>query len=72
MKAEEGLAKGDVVQIDPDHDEAFGGCLMIVTEPKNFGAQGYVPIPGKDRGLAFYRCPWSAMSKVGRAEWVTR
>lgn len=71
MTAEEGLAVGDVVQIDPNHDDCFGGCFMVITEPKSFGAQGYVSIPG-ERGLAYYRCPWAGMHKIGKAEWVSR
>lgn len=69
MSKDEGLEKGDVVQIDPAHDERFGGCFMVVTEPKSFGAQGYVSAPG-EKGLAYYRCNWEAMHKIGRAEWV--
>ena len=65
-----GLKIGDIVQIDPEHDDVFGGCMMTVSEPKAFGAQGYVQIPGKD-GLAYYRCSWANMELVGRAAWVT-
>lgn len=64
----ERIAKGDVVQIDPDHDERFGGCFMVVTEPKSWGAQGYVSVPGAS--VAYYRCPTEAMVKVGMAEWI--
>jgi hypothetical protein len=62
------LQVGDVVQIAPSHDDVFGGSLMVVTEPKGWGAQGYVNIPG--RGLAYYRCAWEHMELVGRAPWV--
>ena len=31
---------GQVVQINPEHDEVFGGCLMVITDPKSWGAQG--------------------------------
>jgi hypothetical protein len=63
------LKPGDIVQINPDHDEVFGGCLMIVMEPKAFGAQGFVQIPGK--GQAYYRCAFENMEPTGgRAEWV--
>lgn len=72
MLAEEGLVKGDVVQIDPAHDERFGGCFMVVTDPKSWGAQGYVSVPGEKAGQAYYRCPWAGMRKIGRAEWVTK
>lgn len=65
------LSIGDVVQIDPAHDERFGGCFMVVTEPKGWGAQGYVAVPGSN-GLAYYRCPKESMIRVGRAEWLTQ
>lgn len=71
MNAEEGLVEGDVVQIDPAHDDRFGGCFMVVTEPKGFGAQGYISAPG-EKGLAYYRAPWAAMHKIGKAEWISK
>lgn len=64
------LKIGDIVQIDPEHDGMFGGCLMIVTEPKEWGAQGYVRVPGKEGGNAFYRCEYENMELVGCAEWI--
>ncbi len=38
------LKVGDVVQLHPDKvgNKAFAGCFMTVTEPKEWGAQGYV------------------------------
>jgi len=69
MEKEE-LKIGDIVQIDPEHDDMFGACLMIVTEPKEWGAQGYVNVPGKDGGLAFYRCKYANMERVGTAVWI--
>jgi len=63
--------EGDIYQIDPDYDEIFGACLMVVTEIKPWGgAQGYFLIPGEDGGLAFYRCKFEHMVKVGHAEWI--
>jgi hypothetical protein len=63
------LQVNDVVQIDPDHDKNFGACFMVVTDPKPWGAQGYVQVPGTD-GVAFYRCPHDAMALIGKAEWL--
>jgi len=57
------------VQIDPEHDRIFGGCLMVVTEPKSWGAQGYFLIPGA-LGAAYYRCEHDKMTKVGRSHWM--
>jgi hypothetical protein len=56
------LRKGEIVQINmtPDAvDDIFCGSLMIVTEPRSWGAQGYVQIPGK--GQAYYRATWDRM-----------
>ena len=61
------LRIGDVIQIRPDIDEIFGGALMIVTEPKSFGAQGAVH--GLGKGLAYYRCEFKDMEYVGKAHW---
>lgn len=63
------IAVGDVVQIHPSHDEAFGGCFMVVSEVKTWGVQGYVTVPGSG-GQAYYRCPWKAFVRIGKAEWV--
>ncbi len=64
------LEGGMVVQIDPMHDEKFGGCLMIVTEPKPWGAQGYVQVPSADGVLqAWYRCEHEHMAVIGHAKW---
>lgn len=60
--------KGDIVQIDPEHDTVFGGCLMVVSEPKAWGAQGYVNVPGQ--GLAYYRVKEKDAKMVGKAEWL--
>lgn len=46
----------------------FAGCLMTVTEPKSWGAQGYVTVPGE--GDAYYRAPFAEMEYVGTATWV--
>lgn len=69
------LKSGDVVQLSPDDclNPMFGGCMMIVTEPKSFGAQGYVQAlgeNGKIGGQAHYRAGWDEMELVGHAAWV--
>ena len=63
------LIIGDVVQIDPEHDEKFGGCFMVVSEPKSWGAKGYISIPG-EKGLAYYLCIFDHMEFIGHAAWV--
>ena len=38
---------GDIVQVDPSK-EMFGGCMVVVTEVKTWGVQGYVQSAGVD------------------------
>lgn len=64
------LKPGAVVQIDPSHDDIFGGCLMVVSEVKSFGFMGYVRVPGEDHGNAWYRVAFDAVEPVGMATWV--
>lgn len=68
------LAPGDVVQLAPTvGNPMFAGCMMVVTEPKAFGAQGYVQAlgtHGQPGGQAYYRAKWEEMEVVGRAVWV--
>jgi len=67
----EAVRPGDVVQIDPDHDERFGGCFLVVSAVKPWGVQGYVSIPDAGRAArAYYRLKREAMVRVGSAEWV--
>lgn len=69
------LEIGEIVQINPDHSDGrdgpwLGGCLMVVTEPKSWGAQGYVIAPGQ-HGAAYYRCTWEHMEPTGgTAQWI--
>lgn len=62
---------GDVVQIDPEHNPVFGGHFMVVTEPKSWGAQGYITIVD-NKGLTYYRCKFEDMEYVGKAIWVNK
>jgi hypothetical protein len=52
----------------------FAGCMMTVTEPKGWGAQGYVQAlghDGKPGGQAYYRATWEEMSpKIGTTWWI--
>lgn len=63
------LEKGDVVQIDPRHDGTLGGSFMQITDPKPWGAQGFIAIPGK-KGSVYYRCSFENMEFVGHATWI--
>ena len=69
------LEIGTIVQLDPDNvrNKMFGGCFMTVTEPKPWGAQGYVQALGENGemgGQAYYRAKWDEMEVVGFAIWV--
>lgn len=71
------LKVGDVVQLDPEKVQpAFAGCFMLVTEPKNWGAQGFVQGMGetqmKQGGAYFFRAKWEQMEFVGRAVFVPK
>lgn len=65
------LKVGEVVQINPESDPRFAACLMVVSEPKSWGAQGYVVGPGSDRsGQYYYRCKFEDMEPLNvTAEW---
>lgn len=69
------LKNGDIVQLTPDvRNRAFAGCLMVVTEPKSWGAQGYVQLVGDTTdapgGQAYYRATWDEMEATGgQAQW---
>lgn len=69
------LRKNDVVQLNPETvgNPMFAGCYMTITEPKSFGAQGYVQVTGVERkpgGQAYYRARHEEMEYVGTAVFV--
>ena len=70
------LSLGDVVQLSPEtcRNQMFAGCFMTVTEPKSWGAQGYVQALGRDGkpgGQAYYRAQWNEMDgPIGRCEFI--
>lgn len=64
------LAAGELVQLNPEtcRNRMFAGCLMTITEPKSWGAQGYVQVTGQDEqpgGQAYYRANWEEMERTG-------
>ncbi len=72
------LTVGEIVQLNPFkcRNKMFAGCFMVVTEPKTWGAQGYVQGLGTDgepAGQAYYRAKWEEMDFTGGyAEYVVR
>jgi hypothetical protein len=70
------LEEGDVVQIRPDH-EKFPGMLLVVTEPKSFGCQGYLLSPNafdavRFRDRAYLRPKFEDMEYVGKLYWIEK
>ena len=61
--------KGDVVQIT-DQEDAWFPCLIVVSELKSFGVQGYIVIPTNDKsevnGQAYRRLRFEKIEWVGR------
>ncbi len=72
---QQNLKEGQIVQLNPETvgNPMFAACMMVVTEPKSWGAQGYVQAlgeNGKPGGRAYYRAKWEEMEPVGHAEWI--
>ena len=69
--------EGDVVQLNPETvgNKMFAACFMVITEPKSWGAQGYVTALGENGnpgGAAFYRASHEEMFYIGKAEWMIK
>lgn len=66
------LKPGDVVQLDPElRDKRFAACMMVVTEPKTWGAQGCIVGPADgEAGRFYYRAMFESFEYVGTAAWV--
>lgn len=71
-----GLQIHSIVQLDPEKTKnpMFAGCLMVVTEIKSWGVQGYVQGLGSNGisgGQAYYRAEHGTFEiTCGRAVWV--
>lgn len=77
MKEGTKLEVGDVVQLSPEvGNKAFACCFMVISEPKPWGAQGYVQGLGTREaqvGQAYYRAKWEEMEPTGgKAVWVAQ
>lgn len=61
--------ENDIVQVRPDFD-VFGACLVVVTEVKSWGIQGYVQSAGVD-GQQYIRLKSSDFENTfAKAVWV--
>ena len=54
---------GDIVQVDPSK-EVFGGCMVVVTEVKSWGIQGYVQSAGVE-GQQYIRLTFEDFESTG-------
>lgn len=60
---------GDIVQVNPDK-EMFGACMVVVTEVKSWGIQGYVKSAGVS-GQQYIRLKWEDIEPTkGKAVWI--
>jgi hypothetical protein len=61
----------DIVQVDPLF-EIFGGCMVVVTEVKDWGIQGYVQSAGVE-GQQYIRLKTEMFEPTGgKAIWVAQ
>lgn len=61
----------DIVQVNPSK-EMFGGCLVVVTEVKSWGIQGYVQSAGVP-GQQYIRLTWDDIEPTGGvAVWIIK
>jgi hypothetical protein len=78
VTADPDLAIGAIMQLDPNpavtRNPMFCGCMFVITEPKPWGAQGFVQGLGENgqpAGQAYYRAHWAEMESTGGfAEWM--
>lgn len=62
------IQKGDIIQMEMDDpNDAWGGCLFIVDEVRDWGVTCYAPSP---QGTIHYRAANGKFTKVGSAVWV--
>lgn len=73
MKKQE-LEIGEVVQLSPEtKNKMFAYCFMVITESKDWGAQGYIQAFGENGEIGravFYRASFEEMELIGEAEWM--
>ena len=63
------LEKHDIVQVEPSVP-TFGGCMVVVTEVKAWGIQGYVQNAGQE-GQAYIRLKHEDfVATSGKAVWA--
>lgn len=58
-----------VVQVNELGPQPFVGCFVLVTEVRNYGVQGFPPVPGAD-GRAYVNLEWHQFDYIGQATMV--
>lgn len=62
---------GDIVQVNPEVD-TFGACMVVVTEARDWGIQGYVQSAGVP-GQQYIRLTWEKFEPTrGKAVWIAK
>ena len=65
------MKEGEIVQVSPTV-ETFGGCMVVVTEVKDWGIQGYVQSAGVP-GQQYIRLKAGDFEATGgKAVWVAQ
>jgi hypothetical protein len=68
MTKDQIIQEGDIVQVNPNVS-TFGGCMIVVTEPKPWGIQGYVQSAGVS-GQQYIRLKFDDFEATGgKAVW---
>jgi hypothetical protein len=69
MTQDASIKHDDIVQVNPSK-EMFGGCMVVVTEVKGWGIQGYVQSAGVD-GQQYIRLKFGEFEFTGgKAVWI--
>jgi hypothetical protein len=71
------LVKGDVLQLNPEYPDGFGGMLIVCEEPKTWGCQGYLMSAYdfeacKFKGRAWLRPKFGDMEYIGKLQWIIK
>ena len=67
------LKVGDVLQLRPEHK--FGGMIVVVEEPKEWGCKGYLMShfnfeASRFQGVAYVRPKFEEFEYVGKIQWI--
>lgn len=59
------VIENSIVQVNENGHDGWVGCLIQVSEVKNWGIQGWVQIP--KGGQAYIRLEWNQINYIGHA-----